>query len=160
MKLSKIDKKGNAISVPEDMGIIVRRLGISAPPVVSETLSYLKSIGYVEIEHSVIPAPPPELLGKCRVELDIPSKNTDGTYTRTYKFVELTVEEIQLLANKNRAKRDKALQTLVDPINAVRWAAMTPEKQVEWIAYRDALLNISTQAGWPSNVVWPEIPTV
>lgn len=158
MKLSKVDEKGVPVSAPEDMGVIVRRLGISAPPEVAATLEYLKSIGYIEVEPSLIPTPPDDLIGKCRVELDVPVLDKNGIPTRTYKFVPIEQTEIDFMASRNRAKRDKALKTLVDPINAVRWAAMTPEQQQAWIDYRDALLNITTQKGWPANIVWPTIP--
>jgi hypothetical protein len=52
------------------------------------------------------------------------------------------------------------LETYVDPINAVRWAAMTAEKQAEWTAYRQALLDItvSSDPDFPFKVTWPNKP--
>lgn len=158
MKLSKVDKKGNPTSIPEDMGLIVRRLGISAPRNVASTLEYLLSEGYVVVEPSTLPQPPDELRGRCRIELDIPKREKDGSYTRTYKFIELEPSSVEFLDAKNRAKRDKSLKGIVDPINAIRWAAMTPEKQAEWIDYRQALLDVTKQDGWPANIDWPLIP--
>ena len=59
-----------------------------------------------------------------------------------------------------RFTRDQKLVDEVDPIagNALRWAALTPEKQTEWADYRQALLNIPEQAGFPHNVTWPTKP--
>lgn len=66
------------------------------------------------------------------------------------------------LAVEVRAYRDYLLVGEVDPIvsNSLRWAEMTEEKQAAWVQYRIDLLNISTQAGFPSNVTWPTQPEV
>tara|TARA_R100000951_G_scaffold71689_1_gene60396 strand:- start:77 stop:493 length:417 start_codon:yes stop_codon:yes gene_type:complete len=59
-----------------------------------------------------------------------------------------------------RAERDNILATVVDPIvsNPLRWAEMTAEKQAEWSAYRTALLDITDQAGFPTDITWPTKP--
>jgi hypothetical protein len=60
-----------------------------------------------------------------------------------------------------RAERDMKLATEVDPIagNALRWAALDADTQAAWAAYRQALLDIPEQAGFPHDVVWPTKPT-
>lgn len=59
-----------------------------------------------------------------------------------------------------RNQRDSILTTEVDPIvsNNLRWAEMTAEKQAEWSAYRTSLLDITDQAGFPTNIAWPTKP--
>ena len=59
-----------------------------------------------------------------------------------------------------RAERDSILVTEVDPIvsNPLRWAEMTAEKQAEWSAYRTALLDITDQSGFPTDITWPTKP--
>jgi len=59
-----------------------------------------------------------------------------------------------------RSERDNILVTVVDPIvsNPLRWAEMTAEKQAEWSVYRTALLDITDQAGFPSDITWPTKP--
>ena len=59
-----------------------------------------------------------------------------------------------------RMERDNILATVVDPIvsNPLRWADMTVEKQAEWAAYRTALLDITGQAGFPTDITWPTKP--
>ena len=61
-----------------------------------------------------------------------------------------------------RAERDMKLATEVDTIagNALRWAALTAEQQQAWADYRQALLDISQQSGFPHDVVWPTKPEV
>lgn len=76
-------------------------------------------------------------------------------------FVPPTPEEIEAAkAREVRAERNNKLQTEVDPIvsNPLRWASFTAEQQQAWIDYREALLNIPEQAGFPFDVIWPERP--
>ena len=62
------------------------------------------------------------------------------------------------LAAAARARRDKFLQRYIDEINAVRWASMTELQQQAWIAYRQALLDVPEQPGFPTDISWPEPP--
>ena len=63
-------------------------------------------------------------------------------------------------ATQVRAERDQRLLT-VDAIagNALRWAALDADTQAAWAAYRQALLDVPQQAGFPNDVTWPEEPT-
>ena len=60
-----------------------------------------------------------------------------------------------------RMQRDFLLSDGVDPIvsNPLRWASFSEAKQTEWTVYRQALLDISDQSGFPSDVTWPEAPS-
>ena len=42
--------------------------------------------------------------------------------------------------------------------NPLRWAAMTSEEQSAWAAYRQSLLDVPEQSGFPDNVTWPVRP--
>jgi len=59
-----------------------------------------------------------------------------------------------------RAERDMKLSLEVDEIagNALRWAALDDAAQAAWAAYRQALLDVPQQAGFPHNVTWPTRP--
>lgn len=59
-----------------------------------------------------------------------------------------------------RTKRKQIMAKEVDPIisNHIRWSGLKPERQQEWLDYRKALLDITDQAGFPFDVVWPERP--
>lgn len=60
-----------------------------------------------------------------------------------------------------RTTRDGILANTVDPIvsNPLRWADLSAEQQQAWATYRRALLDITAQAGFPHDVVWPVAPT-
>ena len=76
-------------------------------------------------------------------------------------YVAPTQEELDQEAEEEvRGKREYTLIYEVDPIisNTLRWADMTTEKQNAWTAYRQDLLDITNQDGFPHNVVWPTSP--
>ena len=58
-----------------------------------------------------------------------------------------------------RADRDNRL-TEVDAIagNALRWADLTSDIQAAWATYRQALLDVPQQAGFPNTITWPTQP--
>jgi len=64
------------------------------------------------------------------------------------------------LAASVRAERDARLLE-VDAIagNALRWAALDVETQAAWATYRQALLDVPQQAGFPNDITWPTEPT-
>lgn len=64
------------------------------------------------------------------------------------------------LAASVRAERD-ALLLEVDAVagNALRWAALDADTQTEWAAYRQALLAVPQQDGFPNDITWPTEPT-
>jgi hypothetical protein len=59
-----------------------------------------------------------------------------------------------------RQQRDIILAAQVDPVvtNPLRWSDLSEEEQAAWAAYRRALLDITTQAGFPHDIVWPVAP--
>ena len=57
-----------------------------------------------------------------------------------------------------KAKRNRILLETVDRVNGIRWEAMTGDQKEAWREYRQALLDIPEQEGYPDTVVWPEMP--
>ena len=55
-----------------------------------------------------------------------------------------------------RADRDSRLAE-VDAIagNTLRWTALDAVTQAEWSTYRQALLDVPQQAGFPNDITWP-----
>lgn len=64
-----------------------------------------------------------------------------------------------MLSEQLREKRDGLLLE-VDAFvsNPLRWATLSAENQDVWAAYRQALLDVPQQAGFPNDVVWPVKP--
>jgi hypothetical protein len=59
-----------------------------------------------------------------------------------------------------RLFRNELLAREVDPIvtNPLRWGAMTAGEQRMWTDYRQSLLDIPQQPGFPSSISWPSKP--
>ena len=75
-------------------------------------------------------------------------------------YVPPTQDELDAaLAAEVRADRDNRL-TEVDAVaaNALRWAALDAETQAAWATYRQALLDVPQQDGFPNTVTWPTKP--
>ena len=62
------------------------------------------------------------------------------------------------LAAQVRSSRDLLL-SVVDVVvsNPLRWASLSSDKQNEWTVYRQALLDVPQQSGFPSTVTWPPV---
>ena len=61
------------------------------------------------------------------------------------------------LAAAVRAERNRLLAVNVDSINPVRYAAMSKAQQVKLGAYRQALLDVTKQQGFPHEVNFPTL---
>lgn len=68
--------------------------------------------------------------------------------------------DINFLATRIRRRRDKLLQRYVDCYNPLRWAALSPEQQTQIADYRQALLDLPEQPGFPQNIQWPLPPQI
>jgi len=82
-----------------------------------------------------------------------PSGEYDFDYTQRQWVI--NIERASLLAKKQRDGRLKA----VDKINPIWWASMPDEIQQKWIEYRQALLDVPQQPGFPVNIDWPTEPS-
>ena len=59
-----------------------------------------------------------------------------------------------------RELRDERLAKEFDPVrcNPLRWDNLTNDQLDEWLNFRQLLLDIPEQDGFPENVVWPVKP--
>ena len=76
-------------------------------------------------------------------------------------YIPPTQEELDAAAAASvRGERDMKLTTEVDPIagSALRWAALTDQERKDLAAYRQALLDVPDQPGFPHDVTWPKEP--
>jgi hypothetical protein len=80
--------------------------------------------------------------------------------TMQHTFLPTQEELDAALAASIRGQRNNLLATEVDPLvtNPLRWAELTEAQQAAWTQYRRDLLDITAQAGFPNEVVWPTKP--
>lgn len=79
----------------------------------------------------------------------------------TAAYIPPTQAELdEIAASDVRGQRNFLLAIEVDPVvsNPLRWADLSAEQQSSWAAYRRALLDITTQIGFPHSVTWPVKP--
>ena len=75
------------------------------------------------------------------------------------KIVPRPITEVEWAAAAAvRATRDSLLLKHVDRFNAIRFESLNGAQQKEWIEYRQALLNVPQQEGFPFDISWPTPP--
>jgi len=63
------------------------------------------------------------------------------------------------LSGQLREERDSLLLELDAFVgNPLRWGSLSAEQQDAWAVYRQALLDVPQQAGFPNDVTWPTKP--
>lgn len=89
----------------------------------------------------------------------------EGAYDpRHYRIVDgVPVSEtpqldLAALAITQRQHRNTLL-SVVDRVNPIWYASLTAQQQSELAQYRQALLDVPQQSGWPVTVDWPVQPT-
>lgn len=119
---------------------------------------YHPSVGYWQ----TLSNPTDEVrLGYPAGTIEVPLKPSALHTFDGVQWVEPTQAELdEAAAQEVRAERDVKLATEVDAIagNALRWAALDSATQAEWATYRQALLDVPQQSGFPHSVVWPTKP--
>lgn len=92
-------------------------------------------------------------------ESDIFSRAASGEFGEVAEYVPPpppTAEEVAVLVRSYRDELLRQLDAIVG--NPLRWASFTQEQQQQYSAYRQALLDVPQQSGFPTNVVWPVTP--
>ena len=91
----------------------------------------------------------------------------DGAAPRPMTDAELAqdfsdADRLEITKDAVRYLRDQKLKREVDPIvsNPLRWGSLNDAEQLAFTVYRQNLLDITEQEGFPHNVVWPTKPEV
>lgn len=80
----------------------------------------------------------------------------DDNRPRVSDPLPLTTEELAEQARKKRGELLSEMDVVIS--NPLRWGAFSPEKQQQYGIYRQELLAVPQQAGFPDNIVWPTTP--
>jgi hypothetical protein len=88
-----------------------------------------------------------------------PPKPYNGYWIVWLWNLQTTTWSVNTAASATAAKkiRDNLL-IAVDRVNPMWWNSMTTEQQAEVSAYRQALLNVPEQSGFPTIIEWPTKP--
>lgn len=118
---------------------------------------FLETNGYF----SVVPQNAPTVAPTTKLTMELPLL-VNGIYYENYVMTEMTEEEknanYEAKAFEVRESRNAMLRETVDRMNPIRWESMTTEEKNSWVVYRQALLDIPNQDGFPYTVEWPTTP--
>lgn len=110
----------------------------------------------------VSPAPRPDIVFHEQALVELPPQQINGAWTQIWSIVDRTPEDKQAItdgqASAMRAERDRKLREECDCINPMRWEAMTDAQKDLARNHRQALLDVTTQAGFPWSITWPQNP--
>jgi len=138
--------------------IYTRILSPNNKPKLPIDLDYLQENGY----HPVTPQNIPSVSPSTRIEMGLPIL-ANGIFYENYVLTEMTDEEKNISYDSRafdmRNMRDVIFRETIDRISPVRWESMSSETKESWVSYREDLLNITTQDGFPFDVIWPTQPT-
>lgn len=84
---------------------------------------------------------------------DKPGENYIFEYTSKTWQPDLVLAESSALAKRNQLLADGP-----DRVNPMWWASMSAADQTAVTEYRQALLDITQQPGYPLEITWPDLP--
>lgn len=112
----------------------------------------------------VVPADRPEFDPRTHALSELAPQQVDGVWTQVWQVVERSSEDQQMLTDGKaadvRAQRDALLREKCDTINPMRWESMSDVQKAAMTDYRQMLLDVPNQPGFPWNITWPEIPAL
>lgn len=83
---------------------------------------------------------------------------TNGSLVYQFENTNQWTVDLEQTEKVIRQMRNTVLESL-DKINPVWYSTLTQQQQTELQQYRQALLDVPQQAGFPESVAWPEKPT-
>lgn len=106
-------------------------------------------------------------LAECNVQdgqmiVEFPNKTMDELSCKKWVDGKLVddQEEIDFVTSIEVREKRNALLSDLDSIvsNPLRWNELTDQKKEEYSQYRESLLNVPQQAGFPHEIIWPQKP--
>jgi hypothetical protein len=148
----KVDLNGTPVDIPvtEDRLRAVLT-NVSLPQTL--TANDLAAIGYAELpeDNRVIERQMFHSIGP-----DIPTLDENGVPQRVYKFTPYKPGELQGRWASLRMKRDKLLSD--SDITQLADYPISPQLRAQWVTYRQALRDMTSQSEDPQMIVWPTAP--
>lgn len=96
--------------------------------------------------------------GMYEHERDIFQKAKAGQFGSISNYAPIVLTKEQK-AGMYRYRRDELLKELDSIVsNPLRWGSFSDQKKQEFDKYRQALLGVPQQSGFPDNIVWPVCP--
>jgi len=81
--------------------------------------------------------------------------NTDGGWMEQWNIFAASLEEI---TERTDTEKEVVRQQRNALLSESDWTQLSDVSDVRWVAYRQALRDLTEQKGFPWNVTWPEKP--
>jgi hypothetical protein len=92
---------------------------------------------------------------------EIYKKALAGDFGTIAEYEPPALPTTEQLAENARGHRDNLLSEMDKIVgNPLRWASFSQAQQTTWANYRQALLDVPQQAGFPNTINWPTKPTL
>jgi uncharacterized protein YqfB (UPF0267 family) len=117
----------------------------------------IKGLNIVFGNQTQWPTNEPLFFGTCDDDADLSIQGVIKTLTAE-EYEQEQFKENDTKAAQVRERRQYLLITTVDSINPMRWETLTEEQRQAYREYRQALLDVPEQTGFPWNVEWPQQP--
>lgn len=115
-----------------------------------------------DFSYAFVPAnveTPENIFGK-KIVADIPVRQSDGTFQRTWKYIDdtkITSMSDEELDQHLRRQRKSYLHKFADSISPLRWEKWSEEEKQEVRDWYESVLSMTDDPQWP-RMVLPRIP--
>jgi len=151
----KLDEQKNPIEFAKSYQMIAREFSEQNKIIPAESL-FLEKYGQVPISEM------PERINGKTIMPDIPVKNADGTYQRTWKYVDAVGDPTDLERSQMdlimKTRRKAYLEKFADTVSPLRWNSWTAEQQQEVTDWYQSVLDMTNDPAWPY-MHFPNLPS-
>lgn len=110
----------------------------------------------------VAPTARPDFVFHEQALMEMPPEQINGVWTQVWAVINRSAEEKQIMTDAQsmsvRQERDRRLREECDCINPMRWETMNDAQKDLARRHRQALLDVTAQAGFPWSITWPQNP--
>ena len=147
MLYAKIDNAGNPVEVAKNY-LQIKGEFLKQNAIIPNESVFFNNPALLGYAHVPVSEPPKPKAG-MKVVPDIPTKNSDGTYQRTWKEVAVNDMEKKEMDLVMRSRRKEVLRNNIDTISPVRWNNMSEEDKAEVNAFYKEVLDMPEDPSWP-----------
>lgn len=127
---------------------------IEAPMCHGPSFPDVKGLEIIWWNETEWPTNKPLFYGTCDDDADTDIPGVLRTMSEE-QYLSLRQTEDDLQVMRVRSHRDMLLRAEIDTVNPIRWELMAAEEKEALRVYRQALLDVPQQDGFPWNVQWP-----
>lgn len=118
----------------------------------------VKGLQIVWANQTEWPTDKPLFYGTCDDDADVSIPGVIQASIPEDRYLSMRETENGIKEMQVRNERDFRLRNDVDSLNPIRWGMLSEEQKTAWGTYRQDLLDIPQQTGFPWKITWPTKP--